>query len=72
MLHTLIIFAPFQERNVLLMFLLWLLGMHLSVNMSTANRNISRPNALIIHYTHNNQLISQEELILVDAGCEYK
>ncbi|KAJ3928745.1 MAG: peptidase M24 [Lentinula lateritia] len=31
----------------------------------------SGPNALIIHYTHNNQLISQEELILVDAGCEY-
>ncbi|KAJ3783587.1 peptidase M24 [Lentinula aff. detonsa] len=31
----------------------------------------SGPNALIIHYTHNNQLISQEELILIDAGCEY-
>ncbi|KAJ4471985.1 peptidase M24 [Lentinula aciculospora] len=31
----------------------------------------SGPNALIIHYTHNNQLVSQDELILVDAGCEY-
>ncbi|KAJ3977405.1 peptidase M24 [Lentinula raphanica] len=31
----------------------------------------SGPNALIIHYTHNNQLINQDELILMDAACEY-
>ncbi|KIK55353.1 hypothetical protein GYMLUDRAFT_231086 [Collybiopsis luxurians FD-317 M1] len=31
----------------------------------------SGPNALIIHYTHNNQLVSEDELILIDAGCEY-
>ncbi|KAF9066863.1 peptidase M24 [Rhodocollybia butyracea] len=31
----------------------------------------SGPNALTIHYTHNNQLVSQGELILIDAGCEY-
>lgn len=30
------------------------------------------PNALTIHYTSNNQLIRENELILVDAGCEYK
>ena len=33
---------------------------------------LHRPNALIIHYTHNNQLINQDELILMDAACEYK
>ncbi|GLB33304.1 putative peptidase M24 [Lyophyllum shimeji] len=31
----------------------------------------SGPNALIIHYTSNNHLIRQDELILIDAGCEY-
>ncbi|KAI6035635.1 peptidase M24 [Pisolithus orientalis] len=31
----------------------------------------SGPNALIIHYTSNNQVIQDGELILVDAGCEY-
>ena len=30
------------------------------------------PNALIIHYTSNNQIIRENEMILVDAGCEYK
>ena len=30
------------------------------------------PNALTIHYTSNNQLIRENELILIDAGCEYK
>lgn len=30
------------------------------------------PNALIIHYTSNNQVIRDEEMILIDAGCEYK
>lgn len=33
---------------------------------------VSRPNALIIHYTENNHLLQDEELVLVDAGCEYK
>jgi len=31
----------------------------------------SGPNALTIHYTSNNQLIRENELVLVDAGCEY-
>ena len=30
------------------------------------------PNALIIHYTSNNQLIADGEMVLMDAGCEYK
>ncbi|KAF5364376.1 hypothetical protein D9756_000893 [Leucocoprinus leucothites] len=32
----------------------------------------SGPNALIIHYTENNHLLQDDELVLVDAGCEYK
>ncbi|KDR74526.1 hypothetical protein GALMADRAFT_227592 [Galerina marginata CBS 339.88] len=31
----------------------------------------SGPNSLILHYTANNQLIAPDELILMDAGCEY-
>ncbi|KAF9224423.1 peptidase M24 [Gyrodon lividus] len=31
----------------------------------------SGPNALIIHYTSNNQMIQDGEMILLDAGCEY-
>ncbi|KAI0829267.1 peptidase M24, structural domain-containing protein [Trametes gibbosa] len=31
----------------------------------------SGPNALIIHYTSNNQLIADGEMVLLDAGCEY-
>jgi len=31
----------------------------------------SGPNALIIHYTSNNQVIQDGEMILMDAGCEY-
>lgn len=31
----------------------------------------SGPNALTIHYTANDQVIRADELILVDAGCEY-
>ncbi|TRM62399.1 peptidase M24 [Schizophyllum amplum] len=31
----------------------------------------SGPNALIIHYTSNNQLVRAGELVLIDAGCEY-
>ncbi|GJE84829.1 peptidase M24 [Phanerochaete sordida] len=31
----------------------------------------SGPNALIIHYTSNNQVIRKDEMILIDAGCEY-
>lgn len=29
-------------------------------------------NALIIHYTSNNHLIRENEMLLIDAGCEYK
>lgn len=31
-----------------------------------------RANALTIHYTANNQIIKPKELVLLDAGCEYK
>ncbi|KAG9317064.1 peptidase M24 [Chiua virens] len=31
----------------------------------------SGPNALIIHYTSNNQVVQNGEIILMDAGCEY-
>ncbi|KAI0761762.1 peptidase M24 [Irpex lacteus] len=31
----------------------------------------SGPNALIIHYTSNNQIVRDGELVLIDAGCEH-
>ncbi|KAF8628154.1 hypothetical protein AX17_006024 [Amanita inopinata Kibby_2008] len=31
----------------------------------------SGPNALIIHYTHNDHLLKPGEVVLIDAGCEY-
>nr|GAT46177.1 methionine aminopeptidase [Mycena chlorophos] len=31
----------------------------------------SGANALIIHYTSNNQLLQNNELVLIDAGCEF-
>ncbi|KAF9782088.1 peptidase M24 [Thelephora terrestris] len=31
----------------------------------------SGPNALVIHYTSNNQIAHQTELVLIDAGCEF-
>jgi intermediate cleaving peptidase 55 len=31
-----------------------------------------RPNALTIHYTSNDHIIRSGEMILMDAGCEYK
>jgi intermediate cleaving peptidase 55 len=31
-----------------------------------------RPNSLIIHYTSNNHLVRDDEMVLLDAGCEYK
>ncbi|KAI0092480.1 peptidase M24, structural domain-containing protein [Irpex rosettiformis] len=31
----------------------------------------SGPNALVIHYTSNNQVVQDGELVLIDAGCEY-
>lgn len=46
-------------------------GISLLILKNTSQAS-SSPNALIIHYTHNNQIISQDELILIDAGCEYK
>lgn len=33
---------------------------------------IVRSNALIIHYTNNNQVIRDDEFVLIDAGCELK
>lgn len=32
----------------------------------------ARPNALIIHYTSNNQIVRDGEMVLMDAGCAYK
>ncbi|KAF8966401.1 peptidase M24 [Flammula alnicola] len=31
----------------------------------------SGPNSLILHYTANNHIITPDELVLMDAGCEY-
>ncbi|KAF8164915.1 peptidase M24, structural domain-containing protein [Crassisporium funariophilum] len=31
----------------------------------------SGANALILHYTHNNHIVGPDELVLMDAGCEY-
>ncbi|KAF5322673.1 hypothetical protein D9619_001139 [Psilocybe cf. subviscida] len=31
----------------------------------------NRPNSLILHYTNNNHIIQDGELVLIDAGCEY-
>jgi len=31
----------------------------------------SGPNSLIIHYTSNNQIVQDGEMLLMDAGCEY-
>jgi len=31
----------------------------------------SGPNALIIHYTSNNHILREGEMVLIDAGCEY-
>ncbi|KAM6495511.1 peptidase M24 [Amanita muscaria] len=31
----------------------------------------SGPNALIIHYTHNDHVLQPNEIVLMDAGCEY-
>ncbi|CCM01030.1 uncharacterized protein FIBRA_03078 [Fibroporia radiculosa] len=31
----------------------------------------SGPNAMVIHYTANNHVIRDGELVLIDAGCEY-
>jgi hypothetical protein len=35
-------------------------------------RSGSRENALIIHYTRNDHLLRDGELVLMDAGGEYK
>jgi hypothetical protein len=31
-----------------------------------------RPNGLIIHYTYNHDTVRKDEMVLIDAGCEYK
>jgi intermediate cleaving peptidase 55 len=31
----------------------------------------SRANACVIHYTQNDQVVKQNELVLIDAGCEF-
>jgi intermediate cleaving peptidase 55 len=35
-------------------------------------RSGSRENALVIHYTRNDHLLRDGELVLMDAGGEYK
>jgi Xaa-Pro aminopeptidase len=32
----------------------------------------SGANALVIHYTSNNQVVDEGEMVLIDAGCEFK
>ena len=31
-----------------------------------------RPNSLVLHYTRNDQIIEEGELVLIDAGCEHQ
>lgn len=45
--------------------------MHWYVPVGYSKRPLS-PNALIIHYTSNNQIVRNGEMVLIDAGCEFK
>ena len=47
-------------------------GLHVARSVPILTTSICRPNGLIIHYTSNNQLIADGEMVLIDAGCEYK
>lgn len=38
----------------------------------TSSLTYYRGNGLVIHYTTNNQIIEKGEMLLIDAGCEYK
>lgn len=56
-----------------------LMGYFLQSIMSEGAQSLAYPpiiasgqNALILHYTKNNATLSQKDLILVDAGCEYQ
>jgi intermediate cleaving peptidase 55 len=33
---------------------------------------VNRSNSLVLHYTRNDQLVEEGELVLMDAGCEYQ
>ena len=72
--HTSSTYARETVHNALLMCRLWHRGMCLrSVSHDVVNRHAhTSPNGLIIHYTSNNQLIADGEMVLIDAGCEYK
>ena len=72
--HTSSTYVHETAHNVLLMCQLWHRGMCLrSVSHIIVNRRTyASPNGLIIHYTSNNQLIADGEMVLIDAGCEYK
>ena len=43
-----------------------------SLHMAVCLTLVHSANALIIHYTSNNQVVRDGEMILIDAGCEYK
>lgn len=60
-------------RNVQPTSLSLLLGMlHVLLAPKISLIRIYRANSLIIHYTTNDQIIRDDEMILIDAGCEYK
>jgi intermediate cleaving peptidase 55 len=33
---------------------------------------LCRANSLVIHYVSNNHIVQPDEMVLIDAGCEYK
>ena len=47
-------------------------GYAFNVCVSISSDDGFSANSLVIHYVANNHLIREGELVLVDAGCEYK
>lgn len=42
------------------------------ISKNTVPHVLSSANGLIIHYVTNDQIIQDNDLVLMDAGCEYK
>ena len=70
--RTLSIYARGAARSVLRTSLLSHPGRWPFVSFSFFNGETYRENALIIHYTRNDHLLRDGELVLIDAGGEYK
>lgn len=63
-----------MEPNDPHMYQLWPLGEYASGSALSGKFSCTRcrPNALIIHYVSNDQIVRDGEMVLIDAGCEYK